>query len=431
VTDREHEQPEVAAAKSVSPEAGHGADLWARHSVGPIDARSQVARYLAAHPGATLSLQRKVGNRAVAAALMRQPVAAPPSAAEIAAKNTELNRQVTAAPPDWDGAADTLNWFSDADMKALLQAMSYESRVGLFIGAMRRHLLLPPPVRVADAVYAVDGAAAREGRIKYVKEATGRSEWPRVALAMNGFSDDDIVYVADKELPAANLSNIRGAALTIMPGWSDRVVHGLNRIIVANQMAGSVGSQQGVWHPSGPSATATDFSAWAMAASEDKSFTVSATSVLNCWEMVLYAAWKSGSLAWSWIHSIYSYVGPDWSNEFVRRTGKGSKTWNPSTKTPKPKKGDVVYFNGTAHVTLATGVTDAAGNTHVDSFWPAPDVAFKLPMPQHGAGHGVAAGTPDKVKDTTIEALKAWMEDPANGGTPGSITVTIADPGGW
>jgi peptidoglycan hydrolase-like protein with peptidoglycan-binding domain len=199
------------------------------------------------------------------------------------------------------------------------------------------------------------------------------------------------------------------------------------RVEVADRMAtmaDPAAPTRAVWHPSGNVNDATDFSAWAMAAAEDPAFTVSPTTVINCWEMVLYSAWKQGVIAWSKINAIYTYAGPnDWFQELaVKLVRGGASTWDQATKKPKPRKGDIVMFDGAAHVALATGVTDAAG-THVYSFWPPPDTAFAaVDYTKPGKGKGVAAGTPDRVKDTTIEALVAAM---------GSSTVVTVGPPTW
>ncbi len=190
------------------------------------------------------------------------------------------------------------------------------------------------------------------------------------------------------------------------------------------KMADPASPTRAVWHPSGNNKDATDFSAWAMAAAEDPAFTVAPTTVINCWEMVLYSAWKQGAITWSKINAIYTYAGPnDWFNELaVKLVRGGASTWDQATKKPKPRKGDIVMFNGADHVALATGVTDAAG-THVYSFWPPPDTAFAaVDYKKPGKGKGLAAGTPDRVKNTTIEALVGAM---------GSSTVVTLGPPTW
>jgi hypothetical protein len=56
-----------------------------------------------------------------------------------------------------------------------------------------------------------------------------------------------------------------------------------------------------------------------------------------------------------------------------------------------PQRGDLVFFNGLAHVALATG-----SGSEVYTFWPPPNTPF------------TAGGTTDKVKVFTIEALVTW-----------------------
>jgi hypothetical protein len=371
-----------------------------------------------------IALQRAAGNRAVTAAIQRQPTTAPPPTPVEVQLNQDFQRQMSQQPPDYDGAAVTLNRFPNiTDIDALVGSLSHPDRVGVFVGALRTLLLTPPPHRVTDSIHRIDGVASRDGRIAYVRDAVGRSEWRQVALALNGFSDPDIDWMAESVLPAASLTQIRTAAQTHMAGWSDRVVRGLNRIIVAGEMgrmADPAAPTRAVWGPSGNNPARTNFSAWAMAASETP-FTVSPTTKINCWEMVLYSAYKSGSLAWSSIHAIYGYVGPNsWYVELANRLARSTRTWDRVTKTPVPRRGDIVMFDGASHVALATGVTDAAG-THIYSFWPPPDVTF------------LAGGTPDRVKDTTIEALAPVCDSINASATPPEppCVVTFGPPGAW
>jgi peptidoglycan hydrolase-like protein with peptidoglycan-binding domain len=164
-----------------------------------------------------------------------------------------------------------------------------------------------------------------------------------------------------------------------------------------------------VWHPSHNNASWTDFSKWAMAAKEDPRFSVGASTVLNCWEMVLWTAYKEKLLSWGWIHEVYTYTGPTpWGQQLVDRMApKGVTTYDRVHATPNPRRGDVVFFDGPAHVALATGVVGLDG-PHVSSFWPPPTTPT-APVDHRiaGAGRGMAAGTPDAVKDVSIEALAA------------------------
>jgi hypothetical protein len=137
--------------------------------------------------------------------------------------------------------------------------------------------------------------------------------------------------------------------------------------------------------------------------------------VINCWEMVLYSAYRTKEITWAKIHEIYMYAGPrDWYAELATRLSAGAVTWDRATKKPVPKRGDIVMFDGVAHVALGTG-----SGTHVYSFWPPPDVSF------------LAGGTPDRVKDTTIEALLPVIDaiNARHSGSP--CVVTIGSPSAW
>jgi hypothetical protein len=180
------------------------------------------------------------------------------------------------------------------------------------------------------------------------------------------------------------------------------------------------------WHSSGPGKDTTDpdrlpsgyltnFAAWASAKKEDKTFTVGPATVINCWEMVLYSAYKNKTITWAKIHEIYTYAGPHgWYDELAARLSARAATWDRATKTPTPKRGDIVMFDGASHVALATG-----SGTHIYSFWPPPDVSF------------LAGGTPDRVKDTTIEDLLPTCDAiNARSGSPPCV-VTVGSPSAW
>ena len=411
----EGERTEISAPTQSSAGAGEGLLLAAPSA-------SQVGRRILSQ-AAVIALQRSAGNRAVAATLQRQPqppVSSPPAPPSASDLNAKFQQQLSSAPPDYDAAALTLNGFNDTDIDALVSSVSPAHREGLFVGALRTMLLWPPPHRVTNAIQRIDPAAARSGRISYIREAAAKSEWRQVALALNGFSDADIDDVVENVLPASSLAAIRTAAQTHMPGWSDRVVRGLNRIIVANQMttmADPAAPTRAVWKPSGNDPSRTDFSAWAMAPPPGPGpFTLDPKTVINCWEMVLYAAYKSGTITWTWIHDVYTYPGPnDWYDELANRIARGSRTWDRATKLPRPRRGDIVMFDGASHVALATGVVDAAG-THIQSFWPPPDVSF------------IAAGTPDRVKDITIESLLPVCDSLARRDGRAACVVTVGAP---
>ncbi|TAH35489.1 MAG: DUF4157 domain-containing protein [Planctomycetota bacterium] len=153
-------------------------------------------------------------------------------------------------------------------------------------------------------------------------------------------------------------------------------------------MAASVGETM-VWRPSGPG-SGTDFESWASAAAETPFPAVSSATVMNCWEAVLLSAYRARAIDWNWIHNLYvSTPTGDWEAAMSR----GARTFYavPGPNLRLPQRGDLVFFNGLAHVALATG-----NGSEVYTFWPPPNTPFTF------------GGTTDKVKVFTIEDLVAW-----------------------
>jgi len=153
-------------------------------------------------------------------------------------------------------------------------------------------------------------------------------------------------------------------------------------------MAASVGTTM-VWNPSGPG-SGTDFESWASAPSETPFPAVTAATVMNCWEAVLLSAYRSGSITWNWIHNMYTSVPiGDWVTTMSR--GILNNYAVPGPNLHMPQRGDIVFFDGIAHVALATG-----NGSEVYTFWPPPNTPF------------TPGGTTDLVKVYTIEELVTW-----------------------
>jgi hypothetical protein len=177
--------------------------------------------------------------------------------------------------------------------------------------------------------------------------------------------------------------------------------------------------QQATWNPSGANLSgatggmrsSTIFDNWASAASESAAPPVNSVTTINCWEMILLAAFRIGAVDWNWINQLYTNPQPTntselqtWYNGLPSRITSGSLTsYDLATKTPLPERGDLVFFDGAAHVALATGNGD-----EILTFWPPPNTAF------------TAGGTVDDVKTSTIEALSDWMT--TNFGTTPAVT---------
>ena len=146
-----------------------------------------------------------------------------------------------------------------------------------------------------------------------------------------------------------------------------------------------------VWRGSSP-ISGTDFQVWASAATEAPFPAVTSTTVMNCWEAVLLSAYRAGAVSWNWIHNLYTavpYSAAGWETAMLRG---GRTTYRiPGPNPVMPQRGDLVFFDGVAHVGLATG-----SGSNIYTFWPPPNTPF------------TPGGTTDKVKIFTIEDLVAW-----------------------
>ena len=176
------------------------------------------------------------------------------------------------------------------------------------------------------------------------------------------------------------------------PGWITRAHQ---QLLVANEMGGMVG-QTAKWKPSNQ-ASGTTFQQWASTTPQGPTPNLNALTVINCWEMIMLAAFRAGALSWTKIHTIYSAGVPDWFSFLVNELSFNSRIpYDPSGPAQRPVAGDIVFFDGAAHVALGAGSTDAMGRTKIYSFWPPPNTAF------------TAGGTIDQVKITTIEELNDY-----------------------
>lgn len=190
---------------------------------------------------------------------------------------------------------------------------------------------------------------------------------------------------------------------------SQELVNDTRGLDTAETMTGMIG-EEATWRGSGPG-SATTFESWASAPTETAAPPLGASTVINCWEMVLYAGYKAGSISWSWIHDLYAGSGqgafPDgWEAIMSPDTAPyvpGSTLLN---------RGELIFFDGISHVALATGNKD-----EIITFWPPPDVAFDTSAPGYA--------TLDKVKTSSIKELSDWMSS-SFGAAP---VVTHGHPG--
>ena len=141
----------------------------------------------------------------------------------------------------------------------------------------------------------------------------------------------------------------------------------------------------------------SDFGKWLVAGGPEPDTT---SGKCNCWEMVMFSAYKGGHTSKQRIEDLY--------NEGIRREKDNTRIF-PATlekelrqgneyvlklndpDSPEPLPGDIVIFTAAAnHVAISLGTKDSSGRHKVISHWPPPDGSYK-------------------VKETTIEELLAQM----------------------
>lgn len=179
------------------------------------------------------------------------------------------------------------------------------------------------------------------------------------------------------------------------------------------------------WDRSGATGT-TDFAVAARDNSKDARGNyntpmqgVSSTSTMNCWEMILLAAYQTGMLGRD---QVYDWYTNDTIEDMMASQSGTYKLGDP--KTARPDRGDIVFMHGLNHVVIAQGST-SGGKEKVYSFWPPSDYS---PATVQSA---IASGKIDSVKkgktqDTSIESLADWMK--ALSMEPNPITF---GPAGW
>ena len=124
-------------------------------------------------------------------------------------------------------------------------------------------------------------------------------------------------------------------------------------------------------------------------------------TTFNCWEAVVIAAIIGGVITnGTGLVTLYQESHDAFGKALTQAlvTGAG-RAYTPGSLLDAPVCGDIVLFDGLAHVAIATGRSDSTG-TEVLSFWPAP-VKSAAEFGPHG--------TPTQMLLTTIEALGAWM----------------------
>ena len=140
---------------------------------------------------------------------------------------------------------------------------------------------------------------------------------------------EDMIAVLNSELSGADLQTamflLRRAP---SPGMQ----------AVAAEMESMVG-QQATWTGSGPGSGNT-FETWASAASESAAPPLSTVTSINCWEMVLLAAYRAGLLTWQWIHDQYTAAVGYWGAYMVNMLSRGARIpYSPRARRAQAARG--------------------------------------------------------------------------------------------
>lgn len=120
----------------------------------------------------------------------------------------------------------------------------------------------------------------------------------------------------------------------------------------------------------------TEFGKWLLGGGPEPD---PATGIMNCWELVMYSAYKAGFATLAGLKKLYSDFNTGLNTDVTKgiadfenalRSGK-EQVYDPSkpADSPKPLRGDIVIFNNLgAHVAVATGNYTSAG-VEIMSLW--------------------------------------------------------------
>lgn len=168
---------------------------------------------------------------------------------------------------------------------------------------------------------------------------------------------------------------------------------------VAGELRRLVGVEA-TWTPSGPGSRSS-FDSWVSRpkGSASAPTLMSSAVTMNCWEMILLAAYRVNRVDWAWLHDLYTDSMAMFQATFVRSMAPNGlhvlDLQNPKGLRPLP--GEIVVWGEAAHIALATGLRDGDGRHHVYSFWP----------PTERVKDGMAV---EPIALTTIEELSARKE---------------------
>jgi Domain of unknown function (DUF4157) len=153
-----------------------------------------------------------------------------------------------------------------------------------------------------------------------------------------------------------------------------------------------------------PSALPTEFGRWVLAGTPEPNAT---SGKVNCWEMILFGAYKGKYITFARIKEIYELAVEKVKLGQANRVGdtveselRGGKEniFNPlQPNSPEPLAGDIVIFREAGdHTVLSLGTKNVSGNHEVLSLWNTPNNNFFVQKTTIEALLGASAPSPVK-----------------------------------
>lgn len=130
-----------------------------------------------------------------------------------------------------------------------------------------------------------------------------------------------------------------------------------------------------------PSQLPTEFGRWVLAGGPEPD---ALSGSINCWEMVLFGAYRGGFITFARIQQIYNLAVANVRARTAQSVGdtvetelrRGNQnTFDPTNAdSPEPLSGDIVIFQRAAvHVAISLGTKNASGEHEVLSLWSQPN----------------------------------------------------------
>jgi hypothetical protein len=341
-------------------------------------------------------LQRSIGNAAVGV-LLRGSLGVVQRNGDRAERDPAWSDYESAVRGDrWSDVARLLNGVSDSVVHTRVEALTHEQRVRLTRQCLRRRPGWAAPI--VTAVRSSDAAAERLGR-QYADwdTALAAARWVLASRTLDKFNDVEVTSLVAL-VPVGRLRDLKRGARMGIPGSADRVVGIIDRRIsgavltAAENMVGHLRWRGGQGpdpkagyqlHPNTSWRHPDHFARWILGLGPEPG----QNSTMNCWEAVLFLAYKAGVIPRHFLVSMHAAASAAaqaandedvWYRTLLERMHSGplhDYTINRATGLGNPliPAGNIVFFNGVGHVALSRGSRDGSGRMRIFSLWVYPN----------------------------------------------------------